>query len=135
MRRLALGLIVLLYATMADAAPPPDALPDPALEARARSLQKELRCLVCQGESLDESNAPLAVDLRRLIRAHIKAGDSDVAIKNFLVARYGNFILMQPPFETDTYALWLTPLAVLMLGTGIATWVVIRARKRRQSDV
>ena len=135
MRRLALGLIVILYATMADAAPPPDALPDPALEARARSLQKELRCLVCQGESLDESNAPLAVDLRRLIRAHIKAGDSDVAIKNFLVARYGNFILMQPPFETDTYALWLTPLAVLMLGTGIATWVVIRARKRRQSDV
>ena len=135
MRRLALGLIVILYATMADAAPPPDALPDPALEARARSLQKELRCLVCQGESLDESNAPLAVDLRRLIRAHIKAGDSDIAIKNFLVARYGDFILMQPPFETDTYALWLTPLAVLMLGTGIATWVVIRARKRRQSDV
>ena len=134
MTRLALGLVVLLFATIAHAAPAPDALSDPALEARARNLQKELRCLVCQGESLDESNAPLAVDLRRLIRAHIKAGESDTAIKNFLVARYGDFILMRPPFETYTYALWLTPLAVLMLGTGIATWVVLRARKRRQGE-
>jgi cytochrome c-type biogenesis protein CcmH len=129
-----LGIAVLLFAALAHAAPAPDSLSDPALEARARTLQKELRCLVCQGESLDESNAPLAVDLRRLIRAHIKAGDSDAAIKNFLVARYGDFILMQPPFEANTYALWLTPLAVLMLGTGIATWVVIRARQRRQNE-
>src|SRR5512135_803199 len=107
MRRLMLGIAVLLFAALAHAAPAPDSLSDPALEARARTLQKELRCLVCQGESLDESNAPLAVDLRRLIRAHIKAGDSDAAIKNFLVARYGDFILMQPPFEANTYALWL----------------------------
>ena len=134
MTRLAFSLAVLLFAAMAHAAPVPDSLSDPALEARARSLQKELRCLVCQGESLDESNAPLAVDLRRLIRAHIKAGDSDAAIKTFLVARYGDFILMRPPFEVYTYALWLTPLVVLMLGTGIATWVVARATKRRHSE-
>lgn len=135
MTRLAVGFAVLLFATMAHAAPAPDAFSDPVLEARARSLQKELRCLVCQGESLDESNAPLAVDLRHLIRAHIKAGDSDAAIKHFLVARYGDFILMRPPFESDTYALWLTPLAVLMLGTGIAAWVVVRARQRATGDL
>ena len=134
MKRLVLGLVVAMFATIANAAPAPDALSDPAREARARHLQKELRCLVCQGESLDESNAPLAVDLRRLIRAHIKAGDSDVAIKSFLVARYGDFILMQPPFEASTYALWLTPLAVLILGAGIATWVVVHARNRRQGE-
>jgi cytochrome c-type biogenesis protein CcmH len=114
--------------------PAPDSLSDPVQEARARNLQKELRCLVCQGESLDESNASLAVDLRRLIRARIKAGDSDEAIKNFLVSRYGDFILMQPPFETNTYALWLTPFAVLIVAAGIAAWVVFRARRRQQDQ-
>ena len=135
MRRFAFGLAVLLFSAVTHGAPAPDSLSDPAQEARARNLQKELRCLVCQGESLDESNAPLAVDLRRLIRAHIRAGDSDDAIRNFLVARYGDFILMRPPFEASTYALWLAPLAVLMLGTGIATWVVFRAKRRRQGEV
>lgn len=135
MTRLALSIALVLLATFAEAAPAPDALSDPSQEARARTLQKELRCLVCQGESLDESNASLAVDLRRLIRAHIKAGDSDEQIKNFLVARYGDFILMQPPFEAHTYALWLTPFGVLILGAGIAIWVVSRATKRRQGEV
>ena len=135
MIRLALSMAFLLFATLAQAAPAPDTLSDPGQEARARSLQKELRCLVCQGESLDESNASLAVDLRRLIRAHIKAGDSDEQIKNFLVARYGDFILMEPPFEAHTYALWLTPFGVLILGVGVAIWVVIRATKRRQGEV
>lgn len=135
MIRLALSVAFLLFAVAAHAAPAPDTLSDPVEEARARSLQKELRCLVCQGESLDESNASLAVDLRRLIRARIKAGDSDVQIKNFLVARYGDFILMEPPFEAHTYALWLTPFAVLILGVGVAIWVVTRATKRRQGEV
>ena len=77
----------------------PDTLSDPAQEARAVALQKELRCLVCQGESLDESDAPLAADLRRLIREHIAAGESDAQIKTYLVARYGDFILMNPPLK------------------------------------
>ena len=135
MMRAVLALLFVLFATSAEAAPAPDTLPDPAQEARARALQKELRCLVCQGESLDESNASLAVDLRRLIRARIKAGDSDEAIKNFLVSRYGDFILMQPPFETPTYALWLAPFGVLILGAGIAAWVVVQAKRRRRGGV
>jgi cytochrome c-type biogenesis protein CcmH len=130
MRHLFLALIVLFAAAPAQALPAPDTLSNPVEEARARNLQKELRCLVCQGESLDESNASLAVDLRRLVRARIKAGDSDEAIKDFLVSRYGDFILMQPPFETHTYALWLAPFAVLILGAGIAVWVVFQAQRR-----
>jgi cytochrome c-type biogenesis protein CcmH len=132
MRHLFLAVMVLIAAAPAQALPAPDTLSNPVEEARARNLQKELRCLVCQGESLDESNASLAVDLRRLIRARIRAGDSDEAIKNFLVSRYGDFILMQPPFETRTYALWLSPFAVLILGAGIAVWVVVQAKRRPQ---
>jgi cytochrome c-type biogenesis protein CcmH len=132
MRHLFLAVMVLIAAAPAQALPAPDTLSNPVEEARARNLQKELRCLVCQGESLDESNASLAVDLRRLIRARIKAGDSDEAIKNFLVSRYGDFILMQPPFETHTYALWLTPFAVLILGAAIAARAVVQAKRRQQ---
>ena len=135
MMRLVLTLALLLFASAARALPAPDTLSDPVQEARARNLQKELRCLVCQGESLDESGASLAVDLRHLIRARIKAGDSDKQIVDFLVSRYGDFILMEPPFEPGTYALWLTPFAVLILGAGIAIWVVIRARKTPPSEV
>lgn len=134
MRRLLLALLFLAAAAPAQGLPAPDSLSNPVEEARARHLQKELRCLVCQGESLDESNASLAVDLRRLIRVRIEAGDSDDAIKDFLVSRYGDFILMQPRFETHTYALWLTPFAVLILGAGIATWVVIQAKRRQQGQ-
>jgi cytochrome c-type biogenesis protein CcmH len=133
--RVGLALALVLFASLAQASPAPDALSDPAQEARARNLQKELRCLVCQGESLDESNASLAVDLRHLIRMRIKAGDSDKQIVDFLVSRYGDFILMEPPFEPGTYALWLTPFAVLILGAGIAMWVVVRARKSPPGEV
>ncbi|MEJ0042662.1 MAG: cytochrome c-type biogenesis protein [Rhizomicrobium sp.] len=129
-----MAALFLLVATAVAAAPAPDALPDPAQEARARALQKELRCLVCQGESIDESNAPLAADLRALIRARIRAGDNDEAIKRFLVSRYGDFILMRPPFESSTYALWLTPFAVLILAAGVAIWVVVRAGRSPQGE-
>jgi len=121
-------LIVSLHAT--SAAPAPGALADPALEARAQALQKQFRCLVCQGESLDESNAPLAADLRRLIREHIARGETDTQITNYLVARYGDFILMKPPFEEGTYILWLAPFVVLLLGGGIAFVIVRRASRR-----
>lgn len=123
--RAALLLLFFLFPALAA----PEGFSNPAMEQRARHLQRELRCLVCQGESLDESSARLAADLRRLVRAHMAAGESDAQIKKFLVARYGNFILMDPPFESDTYVLWLTPFLVLMAGGGIAFWVVRRARK------
>jgi cytochrome c-type biogenesis protein CcmH len=132
MSRLLAALVVLLSLSGAIAAPVPGTLADSAQEARARALQKELRCLVCQGESIDESNAPLAADLRALIRVRIKAGDSDEAIKRFLVARYGDFILMRPPFDAQTYALWLTPFVVLILAAGVAIWVVVRAARTPQ---
>ena len=88
--------------------------------------------MVCQGESIDESNAPLAADLRLLVREHIKAGESDGRIKQYLVARYGDVILMQPPFDPSTYALWLTPLLVLIFAGGGAMWVLVRAAKAPQ---
>ena len=134
MMRAALALVLVLFASDVQASPAPDTLSNPVQEARARALQKELRCLVCQGESLDESNASLAVDLRRLIRARIAAGDSNAQIESYLVSRYGDYILMNPPFEERTYALWLTPFGVLILGAAIAIWVVIRARKLPQGE-
>lgn len=111
-----LALIFALIATATIAATDTDKLSDPALEARARSLQKELRCLVCQGESLDESNAELARDLRRIIRERIAAGESDQAVKDFLVARYGDFVLMRPPVKSGTYFLWFGPVLLLLVG-------------------
>jgi len=132
MKRILLGFLFLV--TAAAAAPAPESLPDPAQEARARSLQKEFRCLVCQGESIDESGAPLAADLRRLIREHIAKGESDAEIEHYLVARYGDFILMKPPFQADTYALWAAPFAVLLLAGGLGTLVVLRARRRKATE-
>ena len=127
MRHLLSIMVVMLSMGTALAVPVSGTLSDPVQEARARSLQKELRCMVCQGESIDESNAPLAADLRTLVREHIKAGESDAQIKQFLVARYGDFILMRPPFDENTYALWLTPFLVLICAAGVAIWVVVRA--------
>ncbi len=114
----------------------PEHIADPGLEARAVALQKQFRCLVCQGESLDESNADLARDLRRLIRARILAGDSDKQITDYLVSRYGDFILMKPPLQENTYVLWFGPLLVLLLAGGVAGWVVVKARARaRQAGI
>ena len=134
MRAVLASLFLILSLHTASAAPAPGALADPAQEARAQALQKQFRCLVCQGESLDESNAPLAADLRRLIREHIARGESDEQITNYLVARYGDFILMKPPFEEDTWILWLAPFAVLLVGGGIAFVIVRRASRRTPLD-
>jgi cytochrome c-type biogenesis protein CcmH len=128
-------VLVVLLAAAANAAPvfaasPPDTLANRGDEARARSLQKEFRCLVCQGQSLDESDAPLAADLRHLIRQRIRLGDTDQQIERYLVARYGDFILMKPPFEPSTYGLWLAPLALLLIGGLIALTAISRAGKR-----
>jgi cytochrome c-type biogenesis protein CcmH len=135
MRRalIALGFAALCFASSALADYGPEKLADPRLEARAVALQRNLRCLVCQGESLDESASPLADDLRRLIRARVAEGQSDRQITQFLVSRYGNVILMKPPLEAGTYALWFGPLLILVLGGGIAGLVIVRASGRARA--
>ncbi len=108
-------------------------LADPVLEARAKALQKELRCLVCQGQSIDESGSPLATDLRRLIREQIQNGMTDEQIKDFLVARYGIFVLMQPPVRSDTYFLWFGPALLILAGGAAIAVTVLRSRQRLAS--
>jgi cytochrome c-type biogenesis protein CcmH len=106
---------------------PSEMLKDPVLEARARALSKELRCMVCQNQSIDDSEAPLAHDLRVLVRERLKAGDSDSQVINFLVARYGEFVLLKPPLSWHTAALWALPPGVLLIGIG-AIVIVLRRR-------
>jgi cytochrome c-type biogenesis protein CcmH len=129
-----LRLLVLLALTLAPlfahAVEPEEMLSDPHLEARARAISAGLRCLVCQNESIDDSNAALAHDIRVLVRRRLLAGDSDQQIRGFLVSRYGNFILLKPPFEPGTYLLWLAPLLVLAAGTG-----AIFMNRRRKAPV
>ena len=102
-----------------------DSFSDPVMESRARNMQRQLRCLVCQGESIDESNSPLAADLRRLVREQMASGKSDDEIRTFLVARYGDFILMKPPVQPNTWLLWLAPFLVLG-GAGAVAWVTVK---------
>ena len=103
-------------------------LEDPVLQARYERITKDLRCLVCQNESIDESNADLAHDLRVLVRKRLLAGDTDRQMLDYVVARYGVFVLLDPPFAPATWLLWLTP-PVLVLGAG--GWLLLRARRRR----
>jgi cytochrome c-type biogenesis protein CcmH len=119
---------VISFTNSAVAAPVADTFSNPATEARARALQRQLRCLVCQGESIDESGATLAADLRHVVREQMADGKSDAEIKDYLVARYGNFILMEPPLQADTYILWLAPFVVLLGAGGVAVWAIRRAR-------
>ena len=133
MKRAWLVLALMLLAGPAWAVPVPGAFSDPAMESRARHLQRELRCLVCQGESIDESGADLAADLRHLVRKLMAEGKSDAQIKAYLVARYGDFILMQPPMQADTWLLWLAPFLALAGAGGIAAWTIRKAKNRLDS--
>lgn len=134
MRALILGLLLLLgLVGAAVAVEPGERLADPALEARARALGSELRCLVCQNQSIDDSNADLAHDLRVLIRQRISAGDSDQQVLQFMVSRYGDFILLKPPVKPATYVLWASPFAVLLLGAGAAALYFRRRRVAPES--
>ena len=108
---------------------PDEMLKDPALESRARAISSELRCLVCRNQSIDDSDADLARDLRLLVRERLTAGDSDEAIRDYLVARYGEFVLLRPRFETGTLILWLSGPAVLILG-GLAILAARRNTRR-----
>ncbi len=119
---------LLLLAVPAFAIAPDEVLKDPKLEHRARVIGKELRCLVCQNESIDESEAPLARDLRRLVRQRLLKGDSNDQVKQYLVARYGTYVLLKPPFDRETYLLWFGPLLLLGAG-GVAVWVYYRKPK------
>jgi cytochrome c-type biogenesis protein CcmH len=125
MLRLAiLSLIALTFA--AHAVEPDERLSDPALEARALALTRELRCVVCQNQSVDDSDAPLAKDVRVLVRERIAAGDSDEEVIAFIVARYGSFVLLRPPVERSTIVLWLGPVVLLLAALGLAYWYMRR---------
>ena len=128
MRKLAAILAVLVSLSPAFALAPDELLKDPALESRARGLSAELRCLVCQNQSIDDSDAPLAKDLRTLIREQLMTGKSDAEIMDFVVARYGEYVLLKPRLNSSTMLLWATPFAVLLIA-GTALFL----RRRQQS--
>lgn len=133
-RRLRQGVLALAFmaaAFPAVAVDPAERLDDPALEARAREISKELRCLVCQNQSIDDSDAPLARDLRILVRERLSAGDSDEEVRNFVVARYGDFVLLRPPFNWQTALLWGGPFLVLLAGIA----AIVTAARRRRTEV
>ena len=125
--RLLLLLAIVLLPGTAPAVQPDEMLADPALEARAREISRDLRCLVCQNQSIDDSDAPLARDLRLLVRERLVAGDSDAQVYDFVVARYGDFVLLRPPVKPVTWLLWFGPALMLALG-GIAVVVWFRRR-------
>jgi len=128
MRWLALlTLAASLFSVPALAVQPDEILKDPVLETRARALSQELRCMVCQNQSIDDSDAPLARDLRLLIRERLTAGDSDADVKAYVVSRYGDFVLLKPPFDARTLLLWLSPFILLVAG------LLFLATHRRQA--
>jgi cytochrome c-type biogenesis protein CcmH len=125
---------LLLMSAPAAAVLPDEMLADPALEARARTISRDLRCVVCQNQSIDDSDAPLARDLRLVVREQLTLGKSDTETIDYLVTRYGNFVLLKPPVEPATWALWLGPFAVL-LGGGAALIAWNRRRSALPADI
>ena len=114
------GLFMLVLGLGAAWAVEPDEqLDDPVLEERARDISRQLRCVVCQNQSIDESTAPLARDLRLIIRERLVAGDSNKEVVTFVVDRYGDFVLLRPPFQGDTYVLWFGPFIIFLIGGGL----------------
>jgi len=122
-------LMAALAASAARAVQPDEIMSDPVKESRARDLSRELRCMVCQNQSIDDSEAPLARDLRLLVRERIAAGDSDAQVIDFLVARYGEFVLLKPRLEPHTLLLWLLP-PLALAGGGFALWMHSRRRAK-----
>ena len=125
----AFALAVMMGAPAAYAVQPDEIMSDPARESRARDLSRELRCMVCQNQSIDDSEAPLARDLRLLVRERIAAGDSDAQVIDFLVARYGEFVLLKPRLNPHTWLLWLLP-PLALAGGGLALWIHGRRRSK-----
>jgi len=127
-----LAALVLLAANTAYAVQPDEILKDPKLEARAREISTGLRCMVCQNQSIDDSNAPLARDLRLLVRERLTKGDSDTQVVDYLVKRYGEFVLLKPRISWHTALLWATPLLILLVGI---IWLLVMARRRPGGNV
>ncbi|OWV88670.1 cytochrome c-type biogenesis protein [Rhizobium sp. R693] len=126
-RRLLVVLALVFSTAPAFAVNPDEVLADPGLEARARAISAELRCMVCQNQSIDDSNAELAKDLRLLVRERLTDGDTDEQVMNYIVSRYGEFVLLKPRFETKTILLWAAPLLLVVAG-GLS--LIVFARKR-----
>ncbi|TPI41574.1 cytochrome c-type biogenesis protein CcmH [Mesorhizobium sp. B3-1-9] len=124
-------LLALFFAGPAQAVKPDEVLQDPALEARARALSEGLRCMVCQNQSIDESDADLARDLRVLVRQRLVAGDTDQQVMDYIVSRYGEFVLLKPRFSLRTALLWGTPVLLLLAG---GLFIVLNARSRRPAS-
>lgn len=133
MKRLLLIVLACLFLTPAFAVEPDEILADPALEARARDLSTEVRCMVCQNQSIDDSDAPLAKDLRILVRERIVAGDTNDEVLTFLVARYGEFVLLKPRFTLANAFLWIAPIGVLLIG-GFIAFVAFRSRRGQNPE-
>ena len=124
-RRLMIALCLFASAIPARAVLPEEMLPDPVLELRARDISQGLRCLVCQNQSIDDSNAPLAKDLRIIVRERLSAGDNNDQVVAYVVRRYGNYVLLKPPFQMDTALLWLLPFMLMALALGLG-WNYLR---------
>ena len=114
------ALLILLTATTVQAVQPDEVLPNAQQEMRAREISSSLRCLVCQNQTIDDSDASLAKDLRLIVRERIVAGDSDKQVMDFVVSRYGNYVLLKPPFQMDTALLWILPFALLLMALGMS---------------
>lgn len=125
--RAALLLLALLAAGPAHAVQPDEVLPDPAMEHRAREISAGLRCLVCQNQSIDDSDAPLAKDLRLIVRERLRAGDTNQAVEDYVVRRYGEFVLLRPVFGLHTLLLWATPLLAVLIGA-LGIWRLARRK-------
>jgi len=132
LRTLIAAAVLSVVAQAGQAVEPDEILADPVLEARARAISADVRCVVCQNESIDTSNAGIARDLRILLRERLVAGDSNQQVLDFLVARYGDFVLLRPPFKPSTYVLWLAPFTIIALG-GFGIVIMLRSVTRKSA--
>ena len=126
-------VLLMLVATQSFAVLPEEVLPDPALETRARLISQDLRCLVCQNQSIDVSNAPLAKDLRVIVRERLTAGDTNEQVFGYVVSRYGNYVLLKPPLQADTFLLWASPFIMLVTALSVA-FIYLRRRPEIESS-
>lgn len=131
-------ILAILFISMALLSPalavePDEILEDPVLEARARDLSKQLRCVVCQNQDIDSSNAGVARDLRLLVRERLVVGDTDAEVLAYIVDRYGDYVLFRPPWKPTTYALWLAPLVLLIIGGSVVGTILFRRRETSKS--